>query len=202
MAKRITARDVDAYYGATKAIEGVTLTIEPKSVTALIGPSGCGKSTFLRTLNRMHEVIPGARVEGHVLLDDDSEHVRAWAVQFLCEDPPQEARVFVRFAEMAKRDASPVVRLYLAAALQRLPLDRRQAIAQRLAARGEDADDANLPLMLWYGIEPLVAEDVLGAMQIATSAKIPRIRRFIARRLVDGALAKREDPAAPLAANP
>ena len=71
MAKRITARDVDAYYGAHKAIEGVTLTIEPKSVTALIGPSGCGKSTFLRTLNRMHEVIPGARVDGHVLLDDE-----------------------------------------------------------------------------------------------------------------------------------
>ena len=71
MAKRIVARDVDAYYGAFKAIEGVSLTIEPKSVTALIGPSGCGKSTFLRTLNRMHEVIPGARVEGSVLLDDE-----------------------------------------------------------------------------------------------------------------------------------
>ena len=71
MAKRIVARDVDAYYGAHKAIEGVSLTIEPKSITALIGPSGCGKSTFLRTLNRRHEVSPGARVEGHVLLDDE-----------------------------------------------------------------------------------------------------------------------------------
>jgi phosphate transport system ATP-binding protein len=71
MAKRIVAKDVDAYYGAFKAIEGVSLTIEPKTVTALIGPSGCGKSTFLRTLNRMHEVIPGARVEGSVLLDEE-----------------------------------------------------------------------------------------------------------------------------------
>ena len=77
MAKRIVARDVDAYYGAHKAIEGVSLTIEPKSVTALIGPSGCGKSTFLRTLNRMHEVIPGARVEGHVLLDDEDLYAPA-----------------------------------------------------------------------------------------------------------------------------
>jgi phosphate transport system ATP-binding protein len=71
MAKRIVATDVTAYYGATRAIEGISLTIEPKSVTALIGPSGCGKSTFLRTLNRMHEVIPGARVEGSILLDDE-----------------------------------------------------------------------------------------------------------------------------------
>ena len=71
MAKRITAKGVSAFYGAFKAIEDVSLTIEPKSVTALIGPSGCGKSTFLRTLNRMHEVIAGARVEGSIRLDDE-----------------------------------------------------------------------------------------------------------------------------------
>jgi phosphate transport system ATP-binding protein len=84
MAKRITAEGVGAFYGSTQAIEGVTLAIEPKSVTALIGPSGCGKSTFLRTLNRMHEVIPGARVEGKVLLDDEDlygEGVDAVAVR-------------------------------------------------------------------------------------------------------------------------
>lgn len=70
MAKRIDVKDLDIYYGDFKAVEDVTMTIEPRSVTALIGPSGCGKSTFLRTLNRMHEVIPGGRVEGHVMLDD------------------------------------------------------------------------------------------------------------------------------------
>ena len=72
MAKRIVARDVHAYYGSAHAIADVSLTIDPKSVTALIGPSGCGKSTFLRTLNRMHEVIPGARVEGKVAIDGQS----------------------------------------------------------------------------------------------------------------------------------
>ncbi|MCW2668599.1 MAG: pstB3 [Frankiales bacterium] len=71
MSKRIVAEDVNAYYGSAQAIAGVSLAIEPKSVTALIGPSGCGKSTFLRTLNRLHEVIPGARVEGKVLLDSE-----------------------------------------------------------------------------------------------------------------------------------
>jgi phosphate transport system ATP-binding protein len=70
MAKRIEISGLNAYYGKTRAIEEISMTIEPRSVTAFIGPSGCGKSTLLRTLNRMHEVIPSARVEGKVLLDD------------------------------------------------------------------------------------------------------------------------------------
>ena len=69
MAKRIEVKDLDIYYGSFKAVEGVSLTVEPRTVTAFIGPSGCGKSTVLRTLNRMHEVIPGARSEGTVALD-------------------------------------------------------------------------------------------------------------------------------------
>jgi phosphate transport system ATP-binding protein len=69
MAKRIEAHGVTSYYGSFKAIDGVSMTIEPKSVTALIGPSGCGKSTFLRSINRMHEVLPGARIEGELLIE-------------------------------------------------------------------------------------------------------------------------------------
>jgi phosphate transport system ATP-binding protein len=71
MAKRIDVSDVNIYYGSFLAVEDVTMTVEPRSVTAFIGPSGCGKSTFLRSLNRMHEVIPGARVEGTIALDDE-----------------------------------------------------------------------------------------------------------------------------------
>jgi len=71
MAKRIDAIDLNVYYGKFRAVEGVNINIEPRSVTAFIGPSGCGKTTFLRTLNRMHEVLPGAHVEGEVLLDGD-----------------------------------------------------------------------------------------------------------------------------------
>jgi phosphate transport system ATP-binding protein len=70
MAKRIDVSGLSAYYGSTRAIEDISLTVEPRTVTAFIGPSGCGKSTVLRTLNRMHEVIPGTRVEGKVMLDD------------------------------------------------------------------------------------------------------------------------------------
>ncbi len=69
MAKSIDVSDLNIYYGDFLAVEKVSMTIPAKSVTALIGPSGCGKSTFIRSLNRMHEVIPGARVEGKVVID-------------------------------------------------------------------------------------------------------------------------------------
>jgi phosphate transport system ATP-binding protein len=69
VAKRIDVADLNIFYGNFRAVEDVTVSIEPRSITALIGPSGCGKSTFLRSLNRMHEVIPGARVEGKVVMD-------------------------------------------------------------------------------------------------------------------------------------
>ena len=72
MSKRIEVNDLNVYYSKFKAVEDVSLTIEPRTVTAFIGPSGCGKSTFLRTLNRMHEVIPGARVEGEVRIDGNN----------------------------------------------------------------------------------------------------------------------------------
>src|SRR5690606_9066274 len=69
MAKSIDVSDVNIYYGDFLAVEGVNMTIRDRAVTAFIGPSGCGKSTFLRSLNRMHEVIPGARVEGKIAID-------------------------------------------------------------------------------------------------------------------------------------
>jgi phosphate transport system ATP-binding protein len=72
MAKRIEATNVTSYYGSFKAIDGISMTVEPKTITALIGPSGCGKSTFLRSINRMHEVLPNARIEGRLTIDDQN----------------------------------------------------------------------------------------------------------------------------------
>ena len=71
MSKRIEIKDLNVYYTDFLAVEGVDMVIEPRTVTAFIGSSGCGKSTVLRTLNRMHEVIPGAHVKGNVLMDGD-----------------------------------------------------------------------------------------------------------------------------------
>ncbi|NTW38992.1 MAG: phosphate ABC transporter ATP-binding protein [Cellulomonadaceae bacterium] len=69
MAQRIEVKDLNIFYGSFLAVADVSMSIAPRAVTALIGPSGCGKSTFLRTLNRMHEVIPGARVQGTVAVE-------------------------------------------------------------------------------------------------------------------------------------
>ena len=72
MSMRIEIKDLNVYYGKFLAVEGVSMDIAPRSVTAFIGPSGCGKSTLIRTLNRMHEVIPGAYVDGEVLVDGNN----------------------------------------------------------------------------------------------------------------------------------
>lgn len=71
MKENLLARNINVYYGSSKALHDVSLDFAPGRVTALIGPSGCGKSTFLRCLNRMNDLVPGARVEGEILLDGE-----------------------------------------------------------------------------------------------------------------------------------
>lgn len=71
MATALSAQKINVYYGASHALQDVSLDFEAGGVTALIGPSGCGKSTFLRCLNRMNDLIPGCRVEGRIMLDGE-----------------------------------------------------------------------------------------------------------------------------------
>jgi len=71
MADGIVVRQLNAWFGALHVLRGIDLNIAPGAVTAIIGPSGCGKSTFIRCLNRMHEVVPGARAQGQVLLNGE-----------------------------------------------------------------------------------------------------------------------------------
>jgi phosphate transport system ATP-binding protein len=68
----LQAQSINAWFGQVHAVKDISLSVKPKTVTALIGPSGCGKSTFLRTLNRLHEEVPGSRVSGQVLLEGDN----------------------------------------------------------------------------------------------------------------------------------
>lgn len=119
-------------------------------------------------------------------LGDRDEYVRAWSVQLLCEDMAPPAAALKQFAAMAETDSSAVVRLYLASALQRMDLESRWDIAEGLVAHGEDVDDHNIPLLLWYGIEPLVVEDPERMLGIAEDSEIPMLTRYIARRLTDG----------------
>jgi len=116
------------------------------------------------------------------LLDDENEHLRAWAIQLELEDKQAPDKVLAKYAEMAAGDNSPIVRLYLGSALQRLPHDARWPIAEGLVTHAEDAQDHNLPLVYWYGIEPLVPQDKVRALKLAAKCKIPKLRQFIARR--------------------
>ena len=73
---RISVEDLSAWYGSVQAVRGITMDVRDRQVTALIGPSGCGKSTVLRCLNRMHETVTGARVEGRVAIDGTDIYAR------------------------------------------------------------------------------------------------------------------------------
>jgi putative membrane-bound dehydrogenase-like protein len=129
---------------------------------------------------------PAALVDA---LRDRDEHVRAWAVQMLTEDRAAPSEAIAMFTRMASDDRSAVVRLYLASALQRVNGEARWNMARALMAHDEDAADHNLPMMIWLGIEPLVAADPGRALAQASDSRIPRLAQFIARRSVDaGAL--------------
>jgi putative membrane-bound dehydrogenase-like protein len=117
------------------------------------------------------------------LLDHADEYVRAWAVQFVCEDGKPSPEAAATLASMAKAEASAVVRLYLASALQRVAPELRWPILEGLLSRAEDASDVNLPLMIWYGLEPIVALDKDKALKLGIACKIPVIRQYVVRRI-------------------
>lgn len=117
------------------------------------------------------------------LLRAPHEDVRAWTIQLASEDNVPSGRMLEQFAIMARGDVSPVVRLYLASAAQRLPVEQRWDILAGLVAHAEDATDHNLPLMYWYALEPVIAADPAKAAQVLKLTKIPLLREFTARRL-------------------
>ncbi|REA57617.1 dehydrogenase [Dyadobacter luteus] len=118
-------------------------------------------------------------------LSDRDEYIRAWAIQFLCENETPSPVALSRFEKMAKDDSSAPVRLYLASALQRIKPELRWSIADGLLGHGEDISDHNLPKMIWYGVEPLVKMNSVKALELASKGKIPMVSNFIARRVMD-----------------
>jgi phosphate transport system ATP-binding protein len=136
----LEAKNVNAYFGGFHAVKGVSLAVQPNTVTALIGPSGCGKSTFLRTLNRLHEEIPGARMEGEVLLEGENIYARG-------TDPVAVRRkigmVFQKpnpFPALSIYD-NVVVGLTLAGVRDRRLLDETAERALRASALWEEVKD-------------------------------------------------------------
>jgi hypothetical protein len=117
------------------------------------------------------------------LLTDGQEYIRAWAIQCELEDREVPTDLHASLVGMAAQDDSPVVRLYLASACQRMPAELAWPIVERLAQHVEDADDHALPQMYWYATEPLVAADKTRGAKLAATTKIPKLRRWIAQRI-------------------
>jgi putative membrane-bound dehydrogenase-like protein len=117
------------------------------------------------------------------MADHDSAFVQAWSIQLACEDGQLPPVGWAKLQALSQRTSGdPLVRLYIAAALQRLEPSRRWDVLEALIGHGSDADDPNLPLMIWYATEPLVAKDPERALGIATRSQIPRLKQYILRR--------------------
>ncbi len=142
------------------------------------------------------------------LLSHEDPYVRSWAIQFLCDSSSLNAfedaskavqatlddRVLEKFSSMAKNDPSPIVRLYLASAVQRMPFAGRWSILEGLASHGEDVRDNNLPRMYWFALEPMVPGNEREALKLAVGSKIPTLPEFVARRMVTGDVVVDLDP--------
>jgi len=159
--------------------------LDPQTAPALRkildeNPDATRKLRAMWALHSIGELPEGLRLK---LLDNPEPYVRGWAIQLSLEDKTASQAILSKLAQMAANDPSPVVRLYLASALQRLPVADRWDIATALAAHGEDASDQNIPLMLWYGIEPMAASNPNRAAGLLVNCKLPIVRQYIARRI-------------------
>ncbi|HEY7315439.1 MAG TPA: PVC-type heme-binding CxxCH protein [Gemmataceae bacterium] len=141
----------------------------------------------LRALWALHVTGPLDEKTLLGLLDSKDEEIRRWSVRLMVEDNRISEEATKRLAELGRTDKASSVRLALASALQRLPHSGRWAIAEALAGHAEDATDDNLPLMIWYGIEPLVSDDPGRAAKLLVKCKIPLVRQYIARRIAAAA---------------
>lgn len=140
----------------------------------------------LRAMWTLHLIGGLTPKELTAALNDRDAHIRSWAIQLLCEDRAPSATALSKFKSMAKRDRSPVVRLYLAAAMQRINTEDAWDIAASLVTKKEDAQDHNLPKLIWFGIEPLMEKDPAKFLELATVSRMPMVTQHIARRAVDG----------------
>lgn len=154
----------------------------------------------LRSMWALHRSGEDAMV-WHAFLDDPEESVRTWAVRLILDSQPidtivgpsqedepalQSSDTLNAFVRMAKEDQSGLVRLALASGLQRLPLEQRAALGKALAAREEDANDHNLPFMVWYGVSSLVETDPDALIGIAESTNWRQLIRWISRSFSGG----------------
>ncbi len=150
-----------------------------------IAESDADETRVLRAVWALH--VTGGIPErlASTLLDHADPYVRGWTIQLRLEQEPATPELISRMEQLAADDSSPVVRLYLASAAQRLERRDRWQLLSALCGHAEDADDHNLPLMIWYAAEPLAEADPEAALQMAMAAgeTMPLIREFMLRRI-------------------
>jgi putative membrane-bound dehydrogenase-like protein len=140
-------------------------------------------SRQLRLLQALH-VTGGLTEEAAAkTLRSPHEYVRAWTIQLMLENKEASEAFLQQMARLAKEDPSPVVRLYLASGLQRVPIDKRTPVLEGLFSHAEDAGDHNLPLMYWYAAEPVAGQSPAKAVSLLSKSKIPLLRQYITRRM-------------------
>ena len=137
----------------------------------------------LRALWALHVTAGLTESDLLSLLGHDSEYLRSWAVYLLVDGKNPSDAALREFARMARQDPSPLVRLYLASAMQRTPVEKRWDVLAALLAHADDATDQNLPLMVWYAAEPVVALDMSRALGAAFDSKLPRLFAFTVQRI-------------------
>ena len=137
----------------------------------------------LRALWALHVTDGLTEAELLELLKSDSEYVRSWAVYLTVAFRNASPEAVRQFAALAKTEPSALVRLYLASALQRVPVDQRWDTLTALFAHGEDAGDHNQPLMVWYAAEPVVPLDMPRALGLAAGSQLPRLFTFTVQRI-------------------
>ncbi len=153
-------------------------------VAAAQGSSPGETQVFAARTARVLGLLEDARVGAYATALDSPEWIRAAAVSAIADGAARDDAL-ARVLRAALPDPSPKVRLAIASALQRLPLDQRWEIAGSLVQHADDADDHNLPQMYWYAIEPCVPADPERALELAATSKIPLVSRHIARRVAD-----------------
>jgi putative membrane-bound dehydrogenase-like protein len=161
--------------------------LKPETSTALaeIAFTHPNPTKRLRGLWALHAVNGGLTPEWETRgLKDESEFVKAWTIQFIAESKePARSKAHAEQLQQLAKNSTPVVRRYLASALQRQPVASRVEILRNLLAHAEDASDFNLPLMYWYALEPLAGENPKLALELASNGKIPMLLQFTARRI-------------------
>jgi putative membrane-bound dehydrogenase-like protein len=133
----------------------------------------------LNALWSLHAVNGLDDITTRYFLTDTDEHIRAWTIQLLADNRSVSPALRKRLVALAKEDPSPVVRLYLASAIQRVPKETAWQLVAALANRPEDVTDRNLPGMIWFGLAPLMADDINRAFTLAADSRIPALSHYV-----------------------